>query len=143
MTRLSSSTVRFRSTPHAEKQISWCSESSRAIMNLCTGKAEGERDGNAQGAGCPSSRMAKGKWACKAGNPARGLNPSFLRLYPMPSGFATIPQVPCAQILPYGPGQQLPQGGSRGSAHRDEGTTDFQPFRRHSSLTPGCSQGHF
>lgn len=38
--RLSLSTVRFRRTPQAEKQMSWCLASSRAIMNLCTGRAE-------------------------------------------------------------------------------------------------------
>lgn len=40
MTRFSLSTVRFRRTPQAEKHISWCLASSRAIMNLCTGRAE-------------------------------------------------------------------------------------------------------
>lgn len=40
ITRLSLSTVRFRRTPQAEKQMSWCLASSRAIINLCTGRAE-------------------------------------------------------------------------------------------------------
>lgn len=94
MTRLSLSTVRFRRTPQAEKQISWCLASSSAIMNLCTGRVENKcRLVKLRVPRCALFyKWQRGKWgvAHKTGNSARGLNPFFLRLSPCPaSGLPT------------------------------------------------------
>ena len=145
MTRLSLSTVRFRRTPQAEKQISWRLASSRAIMNLWTGRAENEcRPVKLRDPSCISFLKWQRGAACKTGNPARGLGPLFLSgLHPLlRSAFPNIhhfrtcsppPRPPVPWYCCIWRRHQLPLPGSgRAPAHGEEGTTAFQSHRCHS-----------